>query len=448
MALSTNMPILKKIDPQILSLIGGIAGTVSLRVFAAGAGFLSSILLARYLGVYNLGILAYASAWAGILLVLSTLGFNQLLVREIAIHASREEWGQLAGLLRFTTRAGIFASVCLAILGALAAFWLSRNLADRNLLWTFLIIVATLPMGILVQFRQSAMRGLKHVNKGLFPDMAVRPVLSIIFVTVGYFYFGQQLSPPQAASISLIAGVIAFMLGNHLLRRAIPEPVKVAEPVPHDRRWLKMAFPLFLITAIQFVNLQADVLMLGYLAPIEEVGFYTVGKSLVEAIIFVLIAAEMTAAPRIAQMYSGGEVAALQKTLRKSAQLAAASSIPIALLFLLRGEWVLSLYGKEFIPGLLALQVLCVGQLINALCGPIGQLAIHTGHDKATTYVVAIAAVVNILFNWLLIPHYGAVGAAAATTMSLAVWNIGLLVYIMFKTGLSPLAFPLPRGFF
>lgn len=432
------------LGPQISQMLRHTAGVVGLRVIAAPLGLLGGILLARYLGAYNLGILAYAGAWTGVLSVIATLGFNQLLVREVAIHHNRQDWARLKGVVQFTMRTGLLASIGLAVAGSVVALWLTDSGTDTDLLWTFLISASALPLGTLIQLRQSTMRGLKRVTLGLLPEMAIRPALSIVFVTAGYFLLGRTLSAPQAVAISLVSVVVTFLIGNHILRSSLPHQLQGVKPYIAGRQWITMAGPLFLITIIQFLNTQIDVLMLGYLAPTEEVGFYAVAKSLADLVIFVLVAAEMILAPSIAHMYANGQKGELQYIVNRAALTVNAIGIPAALALILWGDLALRLYGSGFTPAFAALQILCLGQLVNVLCGPIGQLAIHTGHDKATTCVVAIAAMVNIMFNWLLIPQYGAIGAAAATSLSLAVWNVGLLVYIQAKTGLSSLAVPLP----
>ncbi len=433
-----------RLDSQMRDITRGMAGTLALRIMGAGVGLFSSVLLARYLGAHNLGILAYALAWAGVLVIFGSLGFNQLLVREIAIHSGRQEWPRIRGLLGFTFYSGLGASVLLVPVGLLAVYLFSDNAADNGFLGTFTIAVAGTPFLILTQFRQSAMRGFRKVVLGQVPESTVLPVIFLGLLTAGYFLLDRQLTAQHAVSFRLISLVAAFLVGAHLLRRTIPAPVNDAEPSYNRPVWSRMAIPLFLIAVIQFLNHNVDMLMLGYLAPAEQVGYFAVVKSLTEIIVFVLIAAEMIVAPRIAQLYATGELEQLQYIVRKAAQLIAVVSVPVAVAIFVWGEWILSLYGAEFSPAYAALQFLCLGQMLNVLCGPVGQLAIHTGHERATTYIVAAAALVNIVLNWILIPRFGATGAAAATAASLAVWNLGLLVYIMVKTGLSALAIPLP----
>lgn len=429
-----------RLDPKFALLLRTTAGIVALRVAGAGLGLLGSLLLARYLGAYGLGILTFATAWVGALSIVATLGFNQLLVREIAICHGRADWAVVKGVVQFTTRVGLSASIGLASVASALALLLADRTADPDVLWTFLIAVIALPFGIITQFRQSTLRGLKRVTLGLLPDLAIRPALSVVLLTGGYFLLGQTLSAPQAMAISLASVVVTFLIANRLLERSLPANFVHIAPNIDGRRWIVMAGPLFLIAVIQFLNAQVDVLMLGHLAPLEEVGFYAVSKSLAGLVVFVLVATEMMLAPNIAHHYASGQKQELRRLLRRGSRIVAAVAIPVALVLILWGEWALNLYGAAYAPAMTAMQVLCAGQLINALCGPVGQLAIHTGHDKATTTVVLFAVILNVALNWLLIPHFGATGAAIATAISLTAWNTVLVIYIRSKTGLSPLA--------
>lgn len=85
---------------------------------------------------------------------------------------------------------------------------------------------------------------------------------------------------------------------------------------------------------------------------------------------------------------------------------------------------------------MLAFIVLSIGQLINVSFGPVGQLAIHTGHEKGTAVVIGVGAMINVILNVLLIPQWGMFGAAIATAVSLTAWNLLLTIFIYMRTGI------------
>ena len=118
-----------------------------------------------------------------------------------------------------------------------------------------------------------------------------------------------------------------------------------------------------------------------------------------------------------------------------------ATAFPVAVLFWFYGKEIVNLvFGSEFREAYTPLVILSLGQLVSAFAGSVGFILNMTGHERDTAVGVTIAAAVNIVLNWLLIPRYQAVGAAWATGVSLAVWNVLLIHAVYRRTGLQSTA--------
>ena len=53
--------------------------------------------------------------------------------------------------------------------------------------------------------------------------------------------------------------------------------------------------------------------------------------------------------------------------------------------------------------------------LVNSFVGPAGFLMMMTGHHREAALILAMAALLQIVMNAILIPRYGLIGAATAT---------------------------------
>ncbi|RZV58233.1 MAG: flippase, partial [Flavobacteriaceae bacterium] len=80
---------------------------------------------------------------------------------------------------------------------------------------------------------------------------------------------------------------------------------------------------------------------------------------------------------------------------------------------------------------------LCLGQLINAMSGSIGEIMLMTGRQIPYQNIMLVALILNIVLNFTLIPLYGILGAAVATAISIAFWNISGAVYLKSKIGVE-----------
>ena len=187
--------------------------------------------------------------------------------------------------------------------------------------------------------------------------------------------------------------------------------------------------PLGFIAGMQLINTQADILMLGLFTDAEQVGIYRVAVQGAMLVSFGLEAVNMVVAPQFAHMYAHGRGEQMQRLALASARAGLAIALPAALVFVLFGTVLLkAVVGEGYATGATPLAILAVGQLVNAAMGPVGLLLNMTGHEHAVARGVALAAVVNVAANMLLIPHWGMNGAATATALTLVIWN-GLLAW-------------------
>jgi len=149
----------------------------------------------------------------------------------------------------------------------------------------------------------------------------------------------------------------------------------------------------------------------------------------------------MAIAPTISQMYTKGEKERLQRMISKSILAVMVFALPVALVLILGGKWILPfVFGQEYVPAYLPLVILCMGQLLNACMGSVGLILNMAGLERITAKGVAIAAIINIVLNAVLIPFLGTIGAAIATSITLMIWNFLLFIWLYRETGIVSVA--------
>jgi O-antigen/teichoic acid export membrane protein len=98
---------------------------------------------------------------------------------------------------------------------------------------------------------------------------------------------------------------------------------------------------------------------------------------------------------------------------------------------------ILGLFGEEFENGNIILIILCIGQVVNSFSGSVGIILQMIGKQKVQQNFVLIALLINIILTFMLTPVYGGLGAATATVISMAFWNIGCSIYIKRSLGIK-----------
>jgi O-antigen/teichoic acid export membrane protein len=93
---------------------------------------------------------------------------------------------------------------------------------------------------------------------------------------------------------------------------------------------------------------------------------------------------------------------------------------------ILLSNFILGLFGPEFLAARTPMIILGIGQLFNAGTGVVISLLIVTGQHKTATKVYGVSAGLYLILAFLGIRVFGLVGAAVATAIIMALWNIWL----------------------
>src|SRR5690606_14678788 len=198
------------------------------------------------------------------------------------------------------------------------------------------------------------------------------------------------------------------------------------------RALLNSGLPLLIGALLQLVIQASGTFMLGIWSETAEVSEFAVALRTAALISFPLLAVKAIAQPKFAELYDNGDAEGLAATAHKSTLLLVVCGAPVFLVFMLAPVLVMSAFGSEFSDGALTLQILSMGQFINVVAGAVGVLLVMSGHEREFRNSQIATAAVALLFNCLLIPAYGAVGAAIAATAALIVQN-ALFSYCVWK---------------
>lgn len=434
-----------------------ITGTFSLRLTSVGLRFLVSLVLARLLGARGFGVYNFAIAWVSLLAGPSIAGFERLVIRDLATYRRDAEYRRMNGLLRFSQRFTVISAVVIAVIGMGVAWTTYRlmgrpallnarhaDLADTAVL-TLMIALFLVPVRALLLLQQAAMQGLHRVFTAQIPEQLVQPVLFLVGLGGLFVAGGAMRSAPWAMALVLLTTGIALILSVNLLKRTTPHEVRRAIPLFEARLWVLSAIPFALTRGLAQLNLEVDSIMLGVLSSAEGVALYTAAQPATQLIALVLLSAQISLSPTIAQLHAEGRHAELQRVLTQSARMVLAGALPLTLFFCFAGEWFLALFGDKFSDASTALILLSVGQFINAATGAVWAVLLMTGYERDAIRSVMIGTALHLALDVLLIPGWGVNGAAVAGGATVAFVNIYQMILVWRRLRLNTSAFRLRR---
>ena len=198
-------------------------------------------------------------------------------------------------------------------------------------------------------------------------------------------------------------------------------------------KFLKDSYPMMLSSTILLLLGWLDTFVLGIYETDENIGIYNVALKVAALTSFALQGINSILAPKLAKTFASGEKQVFDKLIQFATTINFYITLVIVIVLIVFRQTILGLFGEEFLVGGLILVVLCIGQLVNSLSGSVGVILQMTGHQKVYQNIVLIALALNLILNFTLTPVYGGMGAAIATVVSIASWNIIGAVYLKRK---------------
>lgn len=423
--------------PPFRQLLKSASGTAALQATSSGIGFLTTLLLARFLGRVAYGQYAYAFAWAGLLALGATLGVDRFLVRGIAAYEVQRDWHLMKGLLRRANQLVFLSSVAIATGGCIIAVaWLSPSLRGP-----FCVAMLLVPLTALTLLRQGAMQAFGRIVSGQTPEYLIRPLLILAGIVVLEWLGDGVLSPTTALAVNVVGVAVAFAVGTVLLLRALPVDLRPALPKYATRSWVRASLSMMLIAGSWLLNNYVGTLAAGTLKGPGAAGVYSVVQNCSGLIVLFLLAANMPLAPVVARLHARGDRLEVERTTERMALTGLLVSLPVCGAFAIFPGFFLNFFGAEFRMGSTALTIVALGQLVNAAAGPSGNVLMMTGHELVAARAVGAAAFVNLALAILLVPSLGVTGSAIAFSASLILWNISLVIIARRRLGVNVTAF-------
>ena len=410
---------------------GGLA-SIAIKIFGLGFSLLTAIVLARTLGPEQYGVYSYVLAIVSILAIPAMFGLPALIVRETAKAEVKQEWGLMRGLWSWANRITASLSVLIAVIAAVV-LWLNRDSFSQIQFLTFAWGIAFIPLSALAALRGASLRGLRKVIQGQLPEQVLRPLLFIVALVVVSLLGNIKITAASAMMFNALSAGVAFIFGAWLLLREKPKQFKIVTKEYDKKAWSNSVVPLAMVSGLDIILQQTDIVMLGLLGTNEDVGLYRVA---VQGAMLLVIGTEAVKAitmPYLVKYYSQNNSAIFKIIITKSTRVGFLFSLIIFLIFIFFVKYILrSVFGEDYVDSYYILILLSLGQLVHTFIGIVGSVLNMCGYEKSTLYSQLIAVFLNVTLNIILIPLYGIEGAAIATLTSIIVRKI-LLWYIAYK---------------
>ena len=366
-------------------------------------GFLGSVVLARVLEPASRGLLAEIMVYPALVASFLQMGVRQSVVYEV-------------GRGHYTTESivgNVLTLVCvLTPIGLLSTCFLIHFFSPSHFSHTeIMLAVAPLAFVLIKSYSGGLFLGQQRIGSFNMTELlpsALRFVGVVLFVWL----------VPLGVSGALLAGLVSTSIGSYYILKVILEEVKIVplcnRGVMRDLlgRGVVYAFAILLSQ----LNYKFDIVLLSQLSAPEETGLYSV------AVAIPMLILQVPAAVGLAVMSGRANAdkhSHFDCEVRRGVMLSMLFGVLASLILYYFAPIIIhTIYGAEYDRSVSMFQLILPGVVAMVGYKILAPDFAGMGRPWLLIAITAPSLALNLVLNYLLIPHYGGNGAALSSTGS------------------------------
>jgi O-antigen/teichoic acid export membrane protein len=418
-------------DELLSRVIRNSAHLFSSNSIALVLSFVQGILAARLLGAAGFGLIAIVMGYASTVNGLFSFRMSELVVRYGGEYLEKGQGQKAAALIKAAAvsegAVSGFAFVFVALTAGLATRFIAKT---PGVEWMFIIY----GLGLLANFNTETSTGILQITDRVKLRGTVNLIQSIVSALI--------IATAFILKGSLAIILIAYLLGKAVLGLGLFIAAQIQLRRVLARGWMKTPFSVlpsfrelsrFAIssnlsaTAI-LVFRESEPLWVGFFLNPAAVGLYKIAYTIIS---FLSVPADpliLTVYPELNRLIVQKAWPRLRDFLRKVTTLAFAYNFALALGLIFFGQWLLWIYGEQYIAAYPALIALLVGLVFNYTLFWNRPLLLSFGLPTFPLWVTLIAGLLKVGLSFLLVPRYGYVMEAALLSFYY-ILSVGVIVW-------------------
>lgn len=436
----TGSPLILKAATGLLT---GLAGSVIGKTLV----FLLQVIVSRFYGPGYYGLFVTGLLISHIMQIISSLGIQKGGMRFLAIAHENNDISAMARIFRFSVAVPLFFGILVGIacycLAPFIAVTIFRNpdLADIIRMFSF-----SVPFFSLLRTGAEMTRAFKTAKYAVLAEDLLYPALHVgIFVflhSLGYGFFSAIYS---FAISNAICSLLITVLGWRLVRNF---PGQAFAGTPGDgeavvpgvwKKVLGFSLPLLPMGLLFTLNSSIDIVMLNMLTNSADVGEYAAAARWVMLFALITLPMKLIFAPMIAGQYGINAMGKIEVLYKTSCRWMFFLTLPLFMFLMIGRDPLMMIFGKGFTAsGPTVLGLLLIGSLYGSFVGIAADMLIMSGNQYFELGCLIGGISLNIGLNVLLIPIYGVIGAAMATTVSGMATDTVRIIVVAGRYGMHP----------
>ena len=413
-------------------------------IVAAGAAyrqcvsFVSGLIVARVIGAADYGIFSLARNLVEVTGILTRLGLDLGLQRYFGETNSAQDQGSravLLGRLRLVASAVALVPVIAVALGLGRV--LEENVYQHSRFAEVLLCLAlALPFLTDIAVLGGAYRGILKLSPSVLAECVLLPTIRLAAIVL-LFVAGWRLWAVVVGTTlgSVAAAAFLAIRARADFRDRVP---------PRPKSWAEvyrvMGYSIVLAGCMVVTSLTTnmDIFMLGHFATAQDLGQYSLVKTLLILTgVFGAACGQGTEA-LVADRHFRGDRIGMVRVMSLNARLIALVTVPVFAIFLFWGAQLTLLFGPSFAASQAVVGWLAAAPLVSMIFWPSACGLSMTGRHFLELKILSAGLVIATVLCWFAIPAYGQLGAAVATCFSVVIANLARVLFVRRFIGAFP----------
>lgn len=406
--------------------LGNAAILIATEVLVKVLGIVITVLIARFLGVEQFGLLAFAYATSEMFLIVFDFGFDRMAVRDVARKPQRAS--------RFLVNISVIKGGLYLPAALCCMLFVSLRGQDHGSL--FVIMLAFL--AVAAQRHMWFICSLFRAGQIMMREGQVRFVFAscsfMLSVVLLLLHFGlKEILFARLAALTLSIGLALYFAKRDLGLRWVRPDKRYA------RRLLVRGIPFALMVICINLNMFLPTVALGMFQGDAAAGIYAAGLKLVEPFGILPEAMSWAILPALSLAWGRSE-AEFSTTLHDGLRYLSLLSLPLAVGILFVGrDAVVLIFGQEYLKSAAVLSLLALSLVPDYMNSLFSSMLMSMNRERTALRVSAAGAACTLIACVGLIPAFGPAGAAAACLISESLMFVVLVRLLHKSLRLGPL---------
>lgn len=378
------------------------------------------IYAARVLGAAGYGVFSYAVTLAGFFTLFTDIGINSVILRDGA-KMSSEERGSLFSTTLLMKAILVAASVVLII--TLAPFF--STLPGAKVLLPFVALI------VIFDSTRVFLSSIFDAEEKMQWDAAAFIAANLSVVIFGFIFLSRMATPLSLTGAYAAGSAVGALVAIWLLWKN-PGMAFARASVKRVIAILQTAWPFAVTGALGALLTNTDIIIISWMRSAAEVGVYSAAIRIVQVLYLAPSIIQTSTLPLFARLAKHDPLK-FRTALERTVSFIFLISIPLSLGGAILGSGIMRLvFGPAYFIGGAAFSILMLSVSFDYAGGVIANGIFAYDQQKVLIICSAIGGIGNVLFDLLLIPHWGMAGSAVATLLAQILSN-SYLWYAMKK---------------